>query len=296
MELCGKIKSMTIPLKTLKNGFSMPVYGLGTWQMGGRNEHDPKNDDEADIAAIKAAIDSGITHLDTAESYAAGYSEILVEKAIKGFNRKKLFIASKAHVEHLGYDDLINAAKASLKRLEISYLDLYYAHSYSHTIPAKETMQAMDALVEEGLIKNIGVSNFTVEEMKEAQSYAKHKVAANQLHLNLKYREAERKGLLAYCQKNDVMFVAWRPLQMGMNLDIPILQEIAKKYNKTPAQVALDWLISQDNVVTLSKTRNTSHLKENLGAVGWQMEWEDVEKLRRDFPNQEDISDTVPLV
>lgn len=288
---------MQVPIKKLKSGFEMPVYGLGTWQMGGRETHDPKNHDEADIRAIQTAIGNGITHIDSAESYAEGYAEILIGKAIKNYDRSELFLTSKAHVEHLAYDDLIYAAKESMKRMGVSYLDLYYAHRYSLTIPVKDTMRAMGTLLEEGLIKNIGVSNFNIQELQEAQSYTKHKIVANQLHLNLKYREAERKGLLEYCQKNDVMFVAWRPLQKGVLLQNEgnLVDELAQKYHKTPAQIALNWLISQDNVVTLSKTRTEEHLKENLGAIGWQMNKEDIERLDKEYPNQENISDTVPL-
>lgn len=288
---------MHIPTKKLKNGFEMPVYGLGTWAMGGMMQHDLNNDDNADILSIQQAIDNGITHIDTAEVYAEGYSEILIGKAIEKYDRKKLFLASKVWRSHHHYDDLIKACKESLKRVGVSYFDLYYTHRYSLDIPVKETMRAMDTLINEGLIKNIGVCNHTIEEFEEAQSYAKHKIVAHQLHLNLKYREAERKGLLEYCQKNDVMFVAWRPLQRGILLSEKenIVSELAEKYHRTPAQIALNWLISQDNVVTLSKTRSEEHLKENLGAVGWTMEKEDIKRLDKEYPDQEDVSDAVPL-
>ncbi len=181
--------------------------------------------------------------------------------------------------------------------MEVSYLDLYYAHQYSLTIPVKETMRAMSTLLEEGLIKNIGVSNFNIQEIEEAQSYTKYKIVADQLHLNLKYREAERKGLLKYCQEHDMMFIAWRPLQKGVLLQEKgnLVDELAVKYSKTPAQIAINWLISQDNVVTLSKTRDEKHLQENLGAIGWKMEKEDIERLDKEYPDQEDISDAVPL-
>ena len=288
---------MIIPTKKLKSGFEMPVYGLGTWQMGGREVRNPENDDEADIQAIKSAIDLGITHIDTAESYADGYTETLIGRAIKDYDRSKLFIVSKVKEINLHYDDVINSAQASLKRLGINYLDLYLIHMPSLTIPIDETMKAMDFLKSEGLIKNIGVSNFNVEEFEKAQSFTKNKIVANQLHLNLKYREAERRGLLDYCQKNDVMFIAWRPLQKGVLLleKENILDEMAKKYHKTPSQIAINWLISQENVVTLSKTRNVEHLKDNLGALDFGMEKYDIERLTRDFPDQQDVSDAVTL-
>jgi diketogulonate reductase-like aldo/keto reductase len=288
---------MDIPTKKLKSGFEMPIYGLGTWKMGGTKIYDPNNDDQADIQAIKTAIENGITHIDTAENYAEGYTETLVGKAIKDYERSKLFLVSKVAPEHLQYEDVINALKASLKRLQTNYLDLYLIHAPNPDIPLKETMRAMDTLLEEGLIKNIGICNFTIAEFEEAQSYTKNKIVINQLHLNLKYREAERKGLLEYCQKNDVLFVAWRPLQKGILIEGTenIVNELAQKYQKTPAQIALNWLISQPNVVTLSKTRDVEHLKDNLGALNWIMDTEDIERLDKEYPNQEDISDAVPL-
>ncbi len=288
---------MSIKTKKLKSGFEMPVYGLGTWQMGGRETHNLDNDDDADIQAIRYAIDLGITHIDTAESYAQGYAEVLVGKAIKEYDRSKLLLVSKAHADNLGYDDLIQAAKESIKRLNTPYLDLYLAHRYNPEIPVKETMKAMDTLMNEGLIKNIGVSNFNVKEIQEAQSYTTNKIVANQLHLNLKYREAQRRGLLEYCQQNDVMFISWRPLQKGALLTQGgnILDEIAAKYDVTPSQIAINWLISLPNVVTLSKTSRIEHLKENLGALNFTLDQEDIDKLTNDYPNQQNISDTVPL-
>lgn len=288
---------MTIPKKKLKNAFEMPVFGIGTWRMGGDMIRNPDNDDTADIEAIKTAINLGITHIDTAEKYADGHSEELVAEAIKDFNRKQLFIVSKVAETHLKYDDVLKSAEASLKRMGTEYMDLYLIHAPSNEIPIKETMRAMNYLVENGMTKYIGVSNFTNERVEEAQTNSKHKIVANQLHYNLQIREIERKKILEYSQKNDIMVIAWRPLQKGMLLkgDNKMLDEIAKKYNKTPAQIAINWLISQDNVVTLSKMRDAKHIEENLGALGWNLEKKDIEFLRNDYPNQTDVSDAVPL-
>ena len=288
---------MNIPTKKLANGFEIPVYGLGTWQMGGRNERDTSNDDAADIAAIKNAIELGVTHIDTAESYADGYTETLVGRAIKGYKRESLFLVSKVHAKNLAYDDLLASAQASLERLGTNYLDLYLLHRYSLDVPLAETMSALDTLVQQGIVKHIGISNFPVEKIEEAQALTKNRIVCNQVHLNLKYREAEKAGVLRYCQEHDMMFIAWRPLQKGFLLnDIPpLLQEMARKYEKTPAQIAINWLVSQKNVVTLSKTTNLGHIKENLGALGCSMDINDIERLRIEFPNQEVVSDAVPL-
>lgn len=289
---------INIPVKTLKNGFSMPVFGLGTWQMGGRLERDFENDDKADIEAIKNAINNGITHIDTAEIYADGYSETLVCRAISEYKRENLFLVSKAQAKNLSYKDLINSAKNSLKRLNTPYLDLYLLHRPNPEIPIQETMKALDFLKKEGLIHNIGVSNFSKERLIEAQKYTENKIVVNQVHYNLKFREPQRTGLLEYCQKNDVMLIAWRPFQKGLLLEEKniLMDEMCQKYNKTSAQIGINWLISQENVVTLSKMRNKNHLIENLEALNWQMEKEDVEKLNKFYPDQQDVSDVIPLI
>ncbi len=275
----------------------MPVFGLGTWQMGGRETHNPQNDDKKDITAIQEAIKLGVTHIDTAEQYAGGYAETLVGKAIEGYDRSKLLIVSKVSPQHLNYDNVLRSCEESLKRLKTDYLDLYLIHSPNIDIPIEETLGAMDKLIEQGLVKNIGVSNFKTERLIQAQKYAKNKLVVNQVYYNLVIREPEKKGLLKYCQHNDVLLEAYRPVEKGALLakPIPVLEKLARKYNKTPAQIVINWLISQKNVITLSKTSTIGHLKENLGAIGWQIDKEDIEKLRKDFPNQQEKAENLPL-
>jgi len=280
-----------IPTKKLDSGLEFPVLGLGTWQMG-------HGDDERDVAAIRAAIERGITHIDTAEGYASGHAEELVARAIEGVDRSQLFLVSKVAPAHLRRDDLLRSAEASLERLATDYLDLYLMHHPNPSIPLPETMAAMDELVERGKIRHVGVSNFSVERLHEAQEAAKNPVVANQLHYNLVYREPERSGLLDYCRENDVMLVAWRPVELGVltRRGTPILDELAEKYGRTPAQIAINWLIAQEGVVTIVKTSSPEHLEEDLGAVGWELDPYDVERLREEFPGQRRRSDTVPLV
>ena len=115
---------MNIPTKKLKSGFELPVYGLGMWQMGGKLEADYTND-QREIDAIRAAIDAGITHIDTAESYGAGHSEELLGEALQGYDRSKLFIVTKVSSWNQTYDGVIAACKSSLKRLKTDYIDMY---------------------------------------------------------------------------------------------------------------------------------------------------------------------------
>ena len=286
---------MDIPIKTLKSGFSLPVYGLGTWEMGGRMEPD-YSQDEIQIKAIKTAIDHGITHIDTAELYGDGHCEELVGQAIKGYDRSQLIIVSKASAWNQSYDDLLKAAEQSLNRLQTNYLDLYLLHRYPEPgITIEQTMKAMDLLVEQGLVKNIGVCNMTSKRLEEVQKHTSNQIVYNQLHYSLEQREPAIKGAVKYCQDNDIFISAWGPLSKGALENVPILEEMAKKYSKTPYQVALNWLISQPNVITIPKTTHVEHLEENLGALGWELKPEDIERLSKEFPNQKQVSDRVPL-
>lgn len=275
----------------------MPVYGLGTWQMGGRFERDPLNDDHADIEAIRKAINAGVTHIDTAEKYADGHSEVLVGTALQEVKREDVFLASKVSSEHFKSDDVMTACKNSLKRLGTDYLDLYLLHTYSDVVPLKETISALNRLVSEGYVRNIGVCNFNVEHLKEAQSYAETPIVCNQVHYNIMFREPEHAGLLEYCQKNDVLISAWRPVQKGILTTAAHddITRLCKKYDATPSQIAIAWLISQQNVITISKTRNYEHLLENIGSLAIHMESDDIELLRTQYPDQHSISDAVPL-
>lgn len=286
---------MNIPIKILKNGFSLPVYGLGTWEMGGRLDSDESND-EADMAAIKTAIEKGITHIDTAEAYGEGHAEELIGQAIKGHDRSKLILTTKVSAWNQGYDDLLRSCDGSLGRLKTDYIDLYLLHRYPEQgIPIKQTMRAMDKLISDGLVKNIGVCNMTVHRFEDAQKHTKNKLVCNQVHYSLEVREVQINGIITDAQENDYFVVAWGPLSKGSLANAPILVEMAKKYKKTPYQVALNWLIIQPNVVTIPKTTHIEHLEENLGALGWEISKEDKERLTKEFPNQQSVSDRVPL-
>lgn len=286
---------MNIPVKSLKNGFAMPVYGLGLWQMGGRLISDT-SDDERNIEAIQYALSQGVNHIDTAELYGDGHAEELLAQAIQGTERSMLFISTKVSAHNQGYDGTKTALYKSLERMKLDYVDLFMIHQFPKSgISTEDTMRAMDDLHEEGLIKHIGVSNLSPKRFDVAQSYTRNKIVYNQVHYNVQYREAEKYRLLKHAVDNDYLLAAWRPVQKGILPDSEILTELAKKYQKTPTQIAINWLISQENVITLSKTSTPEHLIENLGALDFTMESDDIEKIRTEFPDQKDISDAVPL-
>lgn len=286
---------MTVPWKTIAGGFSMPVLGQGTWRLGGVSERDPENDDARDVAVIRRALDAGLTHIDTAEMYAGGHAEELVGEAIRGVERSRLFLTGKVWKSHLGGDGPLRAAEASLRRLGVDAFDLYLVHQVNPEIPLKKTIRAMNRLQREGLARNIGVSNFSLDRLKQAQALSEVPIVANQLHYNLQVREIELSGLLDFCQETGVMVIAWRPLR-GVDCSVPLLTELAARYGHTPRQLALNWLISQPGVVTIVKASDPLHLAENVGAVGWRMTEEDVERLRGEYPDRRAVSEAVPLI
>jgi diketogulonate reductase-like aldo/keto reductase len=286
---------MKIPTKRLKNGFELPVYGLGLWEMGGRMEPD-RNQDQREIAALESALKLGVSHFDTAEMYGHGHAEELLGIAMSNVPRSTLTIATKVMGANQGYAGVHRAFAASLARLKTDYVDLYMLHRYPEQgLPIADTMRAMDELLDAGVVKYIGVSNLSPNRFNAAQAASKHPLVCNQVHYNLEYREAEARGVLEQCQREDVMLVAWRPLQKGGLASAPIESELSQKYDKTPAQIALNWLISQDHVVTIAKTSQLTHLEENLGALGWTMDASDIERIRAEYPDQKTVSNAVAL-
>lgn len=267
------------------------MIGIGTWKMGSEMAADRAYDKEA-ILAIKTAISLGMTHIDTAELYGNGHAEELVGEAIKEFDREALIITTKVKWSNLRYADVIEAAKRSLKRLKTNYIDLYLVHTPNRSIPIEETMKAMDYIAENELARFIGVSNFSVEQIEEAQQHAKNKIVANEIEYNLLVRdlgqhtEDMESKTIPYCQKNNIVVIAYRPLANGelAKPGIKLLDELAEKYGKTQAQIAINWLISKPNIVAIPKAVKIEHVKENLGAIGWKLSGKDMEMLDYDFP------------
>lgn len=286
---------MRIPIKSLKNGFEIPTLGFWTRKMWWTYSHEPKNDDEKDRVALKFAIESWLIAIDTAELYAWGYAEKLVGEVTQNYARSSLFISTKVIGSNASYTAIKNACKNSLRRLQTSYIDLYYIHWRDTQFDLQDQMKAMNELQDEGLIRAIGVCNFSTASLKLAQSFSKYPIVANQVHYNLLYREPEADGLLEYCQQNDVMLVAWRPLQYGKLSSSEFLETYKNIYQKTESQIALNWLISQPNVVTLFKSCNPTHISENLWSLGGGLQKKDMEEITEFFPYQVFVSDVVPL-
>ncbi len=265
---------------------SIPVVGQGTWGIGGEMSPDSSRDD-AGILALRLGLDLEMKFIDTAEMYAAGHSEEVVARALEG-RRDGVFVASKVSPRHFAYDDVLAAAKRSLKRLGLKRMDLYQLHWPNPKIPLSETMRAMEKLVSDGLTRYIGVSNFSVEQMREAQQSLSHeKIASNQIEFSLIDRSAEAR-ILPYCQKEGLTLIAYSPLGQGKiprgrGSSFKILDEIAGKLGKSRNQVALGWVLQHDSVVAIPKAADPEHLKENAEVADWKLDEENYQRLAKAF-------------
>jgi diketogulonate reductase-like aldo/keto reductase len=263
----------------------VPVIGMGTWNIEGRT----RDAERRGIEALRLGLDLGMKHIDTAEMYGNGRSEELVAEAVAG-RREQVFLVSKVMPSNASYEGTLKACERSLKRLNTDFLDLYLIHWPSSQYPIKETMRAMEKLADEAMIKFIGVSNFDLEELREAQhALKKHRIACNQVLYHLAYRDIER-DLLPYCTESEIAIVGYSPFGHG-NFPSPqskggkVLAEIAKSHSSTVRQLALHFLTRHPALFTIPKAGNPDHIREISGAVGnWRLTDEDIAAIDSTFP------------
>ncbi len=248
-------------LRELGNsGIRLPEIGFGTWNYGGG------------VEPLRTAIEYGACLIDTAEAYG---TEEIVGKAIKG-QRDRGFLATKVLPRNFRECDLIAAAERSLRRLGTDYIDLYQLHWPNLTIPIEEPMKGMEKLVDEGKVRSIGVSNFSVRDLIKAQAaLAKQRIVANQVRYSLVERTIEG-GLLQNCQKNGITVIAYSPLATGLgNIRAAdpkgVVRKVAEASCKSSAQVALNWCISKEDVIAIPKASTVAHVLEDIGASGWKL-------------------------
>jgi diketogulonate reductase-like aldo/keto reductase len=263
------------------HGVSIPKIGLGTWKIGGDSYPDPKRE-AASLTALRAALEVGYTHFDTAEVYADGHSEELLGGAVReaGANRENLFITTKVDPGHLQYEQVLRSCENSLKRLDMDYVDLYLIHW-----PPRKSQQLDDAfrglnqLVREGQVKHLGVSNFNVKLLKQAQSLSETPLLTDQVPYRLPDRTYVENGVLDYCQQNDILLTAYSPVKFR-NLPVnKTIHAIAEAHHATPFQIALAWLVAQPRVITIPMSLNPQHIRENFEAAEIQLSSEDFETL-----------------
>ncbi len=253
--------------ETIHN-LALPKIGFGTWKIGGGSSPNHSIDAKS-LAALRYALDIGYTHFDTAEMYASGHSEELVGEAVREsrMNREEIFITSKVTPSHLRYDDVLKACDSSLRRLRMDFIDLYLIHWPGIGVKYEETFRALNKLVRDGKVKHLGVSNFNLRLLKQAQDLSETPIVTNQVPYSLSDRSYVKNGVLEFCQQYDILLTAYEPVDKGNLRSNKTLEGIAKAHDATIFQIALAWLIMQPRVITIPMSFNPTHIKENFDAA-----------------------------
>jgi diketogulonate reductase-like aldo/keto reductase len=265
--------------ETLHN-LQIPKIGFGAWTIGGRSTPDSTLDAPS-LAALCSALDLGYTHFDTAEGYAAGHSEELIGQAVRqaGAARETLFITTKVSPIHLHYDAVLHSCEASLRRLAMDYIDLYLIHWPFPGMKLAETFRAFNKLVADGKVRHLGVSNFSLKQLKTSQSVSATGILTNQVSYSLPDRACVKNGVLAYCQENDILLTAYSPVKRRYIKGNKTLKSIAAARGTTPQQIALAWLVQQPRVITIPMSFNPQHQAENLAAADVVLTPDELEQL-----------------
>lgn len=291
-----------------KSDLRVPAIGFGAWQAGRSGWGEDYSDQDV-IDAIRFSIDNGVNFIDTAEVYGWGHSEEIVGKSIDGYRREDVIIATKVAGFHFRYRDVINAAENSLKRLNTDYIDLYQLHWPDNYINLRETISALEELVNSEKVRAIGLCNFPVSLIKEV--YEKKAtdipIASNQLRYNVLQREVEEE-IFPFMKEMGITMMAWSPIAKGLltgkygpgnipndstrkedplfrqeNLAMiePVLDQIrnlAEKYDKTMAQVSLNYLLCKGAMV-IPGAKNVKQAKENMGGADWRLSPSEVSEI-----------------
>jgi diketogulonate reductase-like aldo/keto reductase len=270
----------------------VPVVGQGTWIMG-----DTRNRG-SEVATLRAGIAAGATHIDTAELY--GGAEDLVGEAIKGLRREDLFIVSKVLPSNASAKGTIRACETALRRIGTSYLDVYLLH-WRGSYPLEETFGALERLVEQGKIRALGVSNFNVADLEEAESaLTSGRIACNQVLYHLEERHIDG-ALVDYCAKRNIAVVGYSPFGHGQfpRPSSPggrALAEVAARTGATARQVALAFLARKAPLFTIPKASSVAHAEENAGALRLRLAPADLKALDAAFPVQAGADDELPML
>jgi 2,5-diketo-D-gluconate reductase B len=241
----------------------IPAIGFGTWRLSGRDCVD----------GVADALAAGYRHVDTASMY-GNEEEVGQGLRAAGADRSDVFLATKVWPDDLSPDRVRASLERSLRALDTDYVDLFLIHWPNPRIPLAATLEAMSALRDEGRTREIGVSNFTSEQFRDALDLAP--VIVNQVEY---HPFLDQSAVLEVCRERDVELTAYRPLFKGAALEDPVLVEIADAHGATPAQVTLAWLIGQDRVSAVPKASSPERRRENLGALELELTAEERERI-----------------
>lgn len=274
-----------------KSGKTLFPVGIGTWNIASVFNADPTakykgaepsyGNEEAEIEAIRYSISKGQNHIDCAELYGAFYTDEVVGRALSGLKREDLYIADKLWKTSVGKGLVRPSVEKMLKKLGTDYLDMLYIHAPWEEINWQEAIPQIDELIDEGIVRDFGVSNFTVADMQTAQTIAKHPIVANQMNYNVLYKDEVDETFRNYCQEHNIQLVAYQPIKRQEVLDNKTIQEIAEVHKASLAQVALAWLIAQ-GALPIPKAVKQEHIDDNILAVDLQLGERELNRLSQE--------------
>ncbi|RLM59907.1 aldo/keto reductase [Halobellus sp. Atlit-31R] len=248
-------------------GTRVPKVGLGTWQLTG----------EACYETVSAALEMGYRHIDTAQLY-GNEAEVGRALADADVDREEVFLTTKVSPRNASHDDVLQSTKESLERLDTPYVDLLLLHWPNPLVSVGDTMRAMDHLVDQGLVYNVGVSNFPKVFLERARDAAESPIVTNQVQFH-PYKP--QRGMLGYCQREGMFLTAYSPLARGKALDDDDVQRLAEEYDKTTAQIVLRWATQHRDVVVIPKSADETHLRQNLDLFDFKLTRSEVDELTK---------------
>lgn len=248
---------------TRTSKLTIPSLGLGTWQLMG----------EQCVNGVKTALDIGYRHIDTAQIY-ENESEVGQGIASSGVEREAIFLTTKIWTSNFRKEDVASSFATSLKKLKTDYVDLLLVHWPNPEIDLRETLEAFLKLHKSGKARHIGVSNFPVALMRQAIEEMGFPIACNQVEYHALLNQ---KAVLDYAHHHDMVVTAYSPLARGELNTHQVMIDLANKYNKTPSQIALRWLIQQKNVCAIPKASSEAHIRANFDIFDFQLTADDHE-------------------
>lgn len=258
----GDREGIDVPSRTLLTGAELPAVGFGTYDIPS----------ERTTEAVRTALDAGYRYIDCAEGYG---NEAAVGAALEECDREELFVTSKVVPSNLHYDTLLSACRDSLDRLGVSYLDLYLIHWPNPAISLRETLDAMATLHDSGLVRHVGVSNFTRYQLAFARRISDVPITVLQTELHPWFQQRE---LLSYCEEHGIVPVAAAPLGRTRVFEDETVRAVADEYDAEPSEVVLRWHL-EHGVVPIPRSTSESHIRSNVDLFGWSLDPEDVARI-----------------
>lgn len=243
-------------------GVRIPAIGFGTWQLRGA----------ACREAVRHALSIGYRHIDTARSYA---NEVEVGQGLRdsGIDRDDIFLVTKVPGSRADREGVAAEVEASLRDLVVDHIDLLLLHQPGRT-PVEETMAAFREQQEAGRVRHLGVSNFSVDLLTRATAESAIVTVQNRYHPGHPQDE-----VLDWCRRHDVSLTAYSPLAVGRGIDDAVLSDIGIRHGRTPAQIALRWLLQQDHVLTIPRSSKAEHREQNLAVFDFELAPEDMARI-----------------